>query len=351
MQAKFKRPRRIVACTLIAASTLTTLVLAGGGAGAASAATHASKPAPAVFLFPSAGNDGILAYADKTGILQSTLAKVNATAQFGGTYTAGSEEVTAFNAGALNVEGGANSVIVGAIASGLKATIVAETGITALNTAIVVPANSPIKNVKELAGHSVAVNQNGHGEYELLLALQDAGVPFSKVTREYLPTGAAAAAFATGQLQAWVPFATLLTGALKEGARVVEYEGQIKGDDDDDPLAISTAFVKAHPTATAALVNLYIKLSKQEAANPVPFENVFTSTGPTSLSGSSLTEQYKIDRSTSPYHWLTATDRTNIQNIANFFFKNGLSLSDYNMSAYVASPAEEKLLESETTSG
>jgi len=345
MQAKFKRPRKIVACTLIAASTLTTLVLAGtGGAGAA---TRASKPAPAVFLFANAGNSGVLAYAEKTGLLQSTLAKVNATAQFGGTYTAGSEEVTAFNAGALNVEGGANSVIVGAIASGLKATIVAETAPTPLNTAIVVPKNSPIKNVKELAGHSVAVNQNGHGEYELLLALQDAGVPFSKVTLQFLPTGAAAAAFATGQIQAWVPFATLLTGALQEGARVIEYEGQIKGDDDEDPLAISTAFVKAHPAATAALVNLYIKLSKEEQANPAPFQNVFTTSGPTAVTGATLTEADKIAKSSPPYHWLTATDRTQVQEIADFFFKNNLSLSDYNMSAYVASPAEEKLLESE----
>ncbi|WP_210498041.1 ABC transporter substrate-binding protein, partial [Pantoea ananatis] len=70
--------------------------------------------------------------------------------------------------------------------------------------AIVVPADSTIKSVKDLKGKRVALNKGSDVNYLLVSALEQAGLKYKDITPVYLPPADARAAFQRGAVDAWV---------------------------------------------------------------------------------------------------------------------------------------------------
>ncbi|WP_432414011.1 sulfonate ABC transporter substrate-binding protein [Pantoea allii] len=70
--------------------------------------------------------------------------------------------------------------------------------------AIVVPADSTIKSVKDLKGKRVALNKGSDVNYLLVSALEQAGLSYKDITPVYLPPADARAAFQRGAVDAWV---------------------------------------------------------------------------------------------------------------------------------------------------
>ncbi|MFB4359734.1 sulfonate ABC transporter substrate-binding protein [Pantoea sp. BS_8] len=70
--------------------------------------------------------------------------------------------------------------------------------------AIVVPADSTIKSVKDLKGKRVALNKGSDVNYLLVTALEQAGLTYKDITPVYLPPADARAAFQRGAVDAWV---------------------------------------------------------------------------------------------------------------------------------------------------
>jgi len=88
--------------------------------------------------------------------------------------------------------------------------------------AIVVPKDSPIKNVAELKGKKVALNKGSNVHYLLVRALEKAGLKYTDIQPIFLPPADARAAFEKGAVDAWAIWDPFLAAVEKQtGARIV----------------------------------------------------------------------------------------------------------------------------------
>ncbi|HLF04989.1 MAG TPA: ABC transporter substrate-binding protein [Dehalococcoidia bacterium] len=116
-----------------------------------------------------------------------------------------------------------------------------------------------IKTIQDLKGKRIGVEVGVVDHFLLLLGLRSAGLSQADVTIVNLETGAAAAAFAAGQLDAVGVFAPFTTQALKRpGSHVVftskDFPGAIP-----DHLAVSAALIKSNPQGVQKLVEAWFK--------------------------------------------------------------------------------------------
>ncbi|PZV02051.1 MAG: aliphatic sulfonates ABC transporter substrate-binding protein [Leptolyngbya sp.] len=125
-----------------------------------------------------------------------------------------------------------------------------------------------IDTAADLAGKSVALEEGVVGDFLLTLALEDAGVSRSDVEIKNLETGAAATAFAAGQVDGfagWVPFweTALSREGSKELVTSAEYPGAIP-----DLLVVSQKLIDSRPDQVQALVNTWFDILAFIDTNP-----------------------------------------------------------------------------------
>jgi sulfonate transport system substrate-binding protein len=286
----------------------------------------AARYQPVVLRFADPGNGGVqggvLAYAKREGILERALAEVNARIEWVPGAQAFSANFEAMNSGAINAAGGAISPIVGALAHNLKFKIFSVSDPAAMKQAgIVVPGNSPVRSIADLAGRRVAVNLAAHGDYILLKALANAGVPADKVNRIPIQPPDAAAAFATGKIDAWSTFGIFFSTAVRNGARVLTYESDIDSDD-VSVNAASTELLEKNPAAFQTFIKVIQDLVALAHRSPEKFQNVFTDKGPTALSGDELRIAIEQTRQLPIPHVPAAADRARVANVARLFVQN-----------------------------
>jgi sulfonate transport system substrate-binding protein len=87
--------------------------------------------------------------------------------------------------------------------------------------AIVVPHNSPVRDVAGLKGKRVATTRGSVGHYLVIRALAAVKLPADWVQLTFLPPGDAKAAFSSGSIDAWATWTPYLAAAFKDGARSV----------------------------------------------------------------------------------------------------------------------------------
>jgi NitT/TauT family transport system substrate-binding protein len=120
-------------------------------------------------------------------------------------------------------------------------------------------ARDGITTVADLRGRKVAVEQGTVDHYLLLLALREAKLTQKDIQLVDLPTDAAAAAFAGGQVDAVSAFAPFTTKALERpGSRAIsssaEFPGAVPGQ-----LVTSRKLTEEHPKAVQALVDTWFE--------------------------------------------------------------------------------------------
>jgi sulfonate transport system substrate-binding protein len=310
-------------------AVLATLLLACNGprssdalAATVSQGSSAATHDPVVIRFADPGNAGILAYAKREGILKKNLEPVNATIEWVPAAGAFSANFEAMNAGAINAAGGAISPIIGALSHNLKFKIFAISDPGGIRAAgVISPAQSSIRTLKDLVGKRVAVNLAAHGDYVLLKALSDEGIPASEVNRLPIQPPDAAAAFATGKIDAWSTFGVFFATAVRNGAHVLVTEDQIHSDD-VGVLAANASVLEANPEAFRLLIKVSEELTLEARKDPEKFQNVFTKQGPTAVSGDELTRVVEETRELPAYRIPTAADRARIANVEAMFFDN-----------------------------
>jgi sulfonate transport system substrate-binding protein len=292
---------------------------ASSGAAGGGALTGAD---PIAVKFSDPGNAGIFAYAKREGILERELAKVNATLAWIPSAAAFSANFDAMNSGAMNASGGAISPIIGALSHNLQFQIyaVSDPSGTA-RSGIISPASSPIRTVRDLIGKRVAVNLAAKGDYLVLKALANAGIPAALVERVPIQPPDAAAAFATGKIDAWATFGTFFSTAVRNGAHILAVERDLRSDD-VGVLAANASVLQKNPAAFQVILRVSQELVALAREHPEKFENVFRDKGPTALSGDELRIATEEVRAVSAYHVPTAADRVRVHNVAQIFFDN-----------------------------
>ena len=295
---------------------------ATGTAAAVPASSLEGKPEPLVIRFSDPGNAGIFAYAKREGILERELAKVGAGLAWVPGPGAFSASFDAMNSGAINTAGGAISPIIGALSHNLKFRIYAISDPGGIRQAgIISPASSSIREVKDLVGKRVAVNLAANGDYILLKALANDGVPADQVDRVPIQPPDAAAAFATGKIDAWSTFGVFYSTAVRNGAHVLVTEDKIQSDD-VGVLSANVEILEKSPEAYQVIIKVAQDLAAQAHAHPEQFQNVFVDKGPTAVSGDELRIATEETRVLPVFRVPTAADKARIANVAEIFRRN-----------------------------
>lgn len=285
-----------------------------------------SSSGPVVLDLSDPGNQGPLAYAKKTGALDKALAKVNAKVSWGGSYASFTATIYAIRANKINLNGGAISPVLGYLATSNDLQLFAfeprETQ-PETDSGLVVLKNSSIHSVKDLEGKSVAVNQAGHGQYLLYLALQQAGVPVNSVKQVYLNPTQASAALASGKVDAEFAIVNSYPAALEAGARVV-VDASTLPSQDLTILAAKRTLLDQHPEVIKAYLDEYNQLIALGNKNPALFQNVFLNKGPTATSGAVLKEQTTATQYAAPFHTAQASDLAAVKSVSDLFVKYGV---------------------------
>jgi NitT/TauT family transport system substrate-binding protein len=125
-----------------------------------------------------------------------------------------------------------------------------------------------IKSIKDLKGKKVAAELGTVDHYLLLLGLAKAGMTQKDIQFQPLETGAAAAAFAAGKLDAVGVFAPFTTTALKlKGSKAIftskDFPGAIP-----DHLVVTRKMVTERPEDVQKLVNTWFDTLDYIKANP-----------------------------------------------------------------------------------
>lgn len=133
--------------------------------------------------------------------------------------------------------------------------------------AILVPKDSAIRSVKELAGKKVALNKGSNVHYLLVRALEEAGLKYSDIQPVYLPPADARAAFERGSVDAWViwdPFQAAAEQQLQ--ARTLRNGTQLV---DNHQFYLATrAYATQHPQVISTLVEEVRAVGEDSKADP-----------------------------------------------------------------------------------
>jgi sulfonate transport system substrate-binding protein len=137
-----------------------------------------------------------------------------------------------------------------------------------LKQEILVPLNSPVKSIRDLAGRKVAVLAGTSSHYGLLKILRDAGVLERSIKVIDMRPPDAKSAFETGQIDAWAVWPPFVEQELATNrGRVLEgSEAQIHS-----IMAIRGKFMDEHSDLTSAILSVleqaksWIKTNPEEA--------------------------------------------------------------------------------------
>ncbi|MBT9314410.1 ABC transporter substrate-binding protein [Leptothoe spongobia] len=134
-----------------------------------------------------------------------------------------------------------------------------------------------INSLEDLKGKTVALEEGVVDDFMLTQALEDAGMSRSDITIKNLETGAAAAAFASGQADGfagWPPFWSI--ALEREGSKELlsskEYPGAIP-----DLLVVTQKVIDEQPDQVQAMVNTWFATLDYIAKNPEESNKIMAS--------------------------------------------------------------------------
>ena len=137
-------------------------------------------------------------------------------------FTSGPPMLQAMGAGSVDIGAVGDAPPIFAAAGGEKIAVVAATVGNPKGTALLVPKGSSVHSVAQLKGKKIAVAEGSSSNYHLVAVLKQAGLTTKDVSIVNLQPAQAAAAFASGQVDAWdvwSPFAE--QSEAQHGARIL----------------------------------------------------------------------------------------------------------------------------------
>jgi NitT/TauT family transport system substrate-binding protein len=176
------------------------------------------------------------------------------------------DSINALRAGQLDANGQTLNDVISSVAAGSDQVVVLVIDNSTGSDKIIVREN--INSITDLKGKKVAVEEGTVDHFLLLLGLTKAGLTQADIQFRPLETGAAAAAFAAGQVDAVGVFAPFTTKALsrpgsKELFSSKDFPGAIS-----DHLVVSRKMLLERPQDVQALVNTWFATLSFIKANP-----------------------------------------------------------------------------------
>lgn len=176
------------------------------------------------------------------------------------------DSINALNAGQLDCNSQTLNDTISSIAGGADLQVVLTNDNSTGNDQIIVAEG--INSVADLRGKRVAAEEGTVDHYLLLLGLEQAGLSADDITFVPLETGAAAAAFVAGQVDAVGVFAPFTTQALRRpGSSTLftsaDFPGAIS-----DHLVCRREFVEANPEKIQEVVNAWFATLAVMQADP-----------------------------------------------------------------------------------
>jgi sulfonate transport system substrate-binding protein len=188
------------------------------------------------------------------GTLEQRLASKNVKVVWVGPFNAYAPGGGGFPADSIDVTIGSSSAAISSIVGAAPISLFAYQWDSGDSSGIVVKNDSTIKSVGDLAGHSVAVNRGGTGDYQLTKALEQAGVVSEAVKRAYLTPVDSSAAFINGHVDAWSAWSIFFpTAILEQDARVIATAKDF-GSQNAVVYVVRTPFAAAHPDILTDIV-------------------------------------------------------------------------------------------------
>ncbi len=171
----------------------------------------------------------------------------------------------ALNVGAIDYGYTGNAPPIFAQAAHAKIQYVAVIPARGYGQAIVVPANSSLHAIADLRGKKVGVAKGSSAHDLLVAALESAHVPWSEITPVYLAPADAAAAFASGAIDAWSiwdPFYAI--AELRQKARPLPLDPKVA--QQNSFFLANSDFIARHGEVVLA-INQEVAKATQWAAN------------------------------------------------------------------------------------
>ncbi len=167
-----------------------------------------------------------------------------------------------------NLDGNSQTLndTISSLAGGSKQAIVLTNDNSTGNDQIIVGPDTA--RVEDLRGKKVAVEEGTVDHYLLLLGLQQAGMQPSDIDLQPLLTDAAAAAFASGQVEAVGAFAPFTDTALERAGSKVLFSSATFPGAIPDHLVMDTEFVQKRPGDVQKLVDAWFETLDFIGANP-----------------------------------------------------------------------------------
>ncbi|MGH2588902.1 MAG: ABC transporter substrate-binding protein [Dehalococcoidia bacterium] len=246
---------------LIPVLLLSALILACGGDSDSGDGESTSGGAPIKLGFSAWPGWFPWQVAEEAGIFKQ--AGVNVELVWFEGYT---DSINALNAGRLDANSQTLNDTLTAVAAGADERIVLVNDNSTGNDQII--ADSGIQTPADLKGKRVGVEAGVVDHFLLALGLREAGLTLKDVEVVNLETGAAAAAFAAGQLDAVAVFAPFTTQALKRpGSHTLfsskDFPGAIP-----DHLVVTGSLLKDRPGDVQRLVSAWFLTQDYIKANP-----------------------------------------------------------------------------------
>lgn len=178
------------------------------------------------------------------------------------------DSINALNAGQLDCNSQTLGDTISSIAGGAELQVVLTNDYSTGNDQII--AAPGIKSVADLKGKRVAAEEGTVDHYLLLLGLKKAGLSAKDITFVPLETGAAAAAFVAGKVDAVGVFAPFTTQALKRNGSSTLFSSKDFPGAISDHLVCRKEFVAKNPETVQKLVNAWFSTLSTIKAEPGP---------------------------------------------------------------------------------
>jgi NitT/TauT family transport system substrate-binding protein len=181
------------------------------------------------------------------------------------------DSINALSAGQLDCNSQTLNDTISSVAGGADLQVVLTNDMSTGNDQIIVAEG--IKSTADLKGKKVAAEEGTVDHYLLLLVLKKAGLTAKDIQFVPLETGAAAAAFAAGKVDATGVYAPFTTQALKRpGSKALftskDFPGAIT-----DHLVCRSEFVAKHPEKVQKIVDAWfatLKTIKEDPSGTLP---------------------------------------------------------------------------------